>query len=328
MLECCLILAGDRAMPATIHAMPTPAAPSRLAQLIARLAPNQGYTKSAYDGVTFVHTNRAFPRMPALYEPSICIVAQGRKRAFHGRDTFVFDAQHVLAVAIPLPFEVETHATEDEPLLGLAIRVDPTLTAELALAVDEADGTAPPPPASMLATPMDARLSDALVRLCEALLSPLESTLLAPAIVREITYRVLTGEQGAALRAALTHGGPFGRIAKALRRIHAQYERDLDVATLASEASMSVAAFHARFKAVTDTSPIQYIKSIRLHQARLLMIRSQLTAAAAASRVGYESASQFSREFKRLFGNSPAEETKRLQQVFSLSQPLPFARSA
>lgn len=306
-----------------------PAAPSSpLAQRIAQLAPNQGYTRSAFDGVTFVHTNRAFPRMPALYEPSICVVAQGRKRAFHGNDTFVFDAQHVLAVAVPLPFEVETHATVDEPLLGLAVRVDPSVTAELALAIDEAGGQATPPPASMLATPMDAALADALVRLCDALLSPLESALLAPGIVREITYRVLTCEQGGAPRAALTHGGAFGRIAKALRRIHAHYDDDLDVATLARDANMSPAAFHARFRAVTDTSPIQYIKSIRLHQARLLMIRSQLTAAAAAARVGYESASQFSREFKRLFGNSPADEARRLQQVFALSQPLPFARSA
>ena len=319
-------------MTASLHPLPTSeprrASPSRLAQLIAQLAPAQGYTRSALDGVTFVHTQRAFPRMPALYEPSICVVAQGRKRAFHGKDTFVFDAQHVLAVAVPLPFEVETHATEDEPLLGLAVRVDPTITTELALAIDEAHGAAPPPPASMLATPMDAALCDALVRLCEALQSPLESALLAHGIVREITYRVLTSEQGGALRAALTHGGTFGRIAKALRRIHAQYERNLDIATLARDANMGAAAFHAHFKAVTDTSPIQYIKSIRLHQARLLMIRSQLTAAAAAAQVGYESPSQFSREFRRLFGNSPVEETRRLQQVFSLSQPLPFARSA
>jgi len=176
----------------------------------------------------------------------------------------------------------------------------------------------------MMATPMDEGLADATMRLCAALASPLEARLLAPAILREVTYRVLTSEQGGSLRAALTHGGHFGRIAKALRRIHSEYHRNLDVATLAHEANMSVPAFHSHFKAVTHTSPIQYIKSIRLHQARLLMIRSGQTAASAATDVGYESPSQFSREFKRLFGNAPAMEAKRLKNVLSISQPLSF----
>jgi AraC-like DNA-binding protein len=169
---------------------------------------------------------------------------------------------------------------------------------------------------------VDERIGDATVRLLEALLSPCESKLLGSSIVREITYRVLKGEQGGSLRAALTQGGHFGRIAKALRRIHAQYDHQLDVATLASEANMSVPAFHAHFKAVTSTSPIQYIKAMRLHQARLLIIRSGLTAATAAEHVGYESASQFSREFKRMFGRSPLEEARYLKDVLSLASPV------
>jgi len=299
----------------------------RTAELISRLCPTEGFTMTPLDGVMTMRSDGPLKRMPTLYEPSICIVAQGRKRGFHGGKTYVYDAQHFLALAVPLPFESETEASPEEPMLGLALRVDPTLTAELALAVDEAEGLAAHKPTTMMATPMDEGLCDATLRLCEALSSPLESRLLAPAIYREITYRVLTSEQGGSLRAALTQGGQFGRIAKALRRIHAQYEHNLDVATLASEASMSVPAFHNHFKAVTHTSPIQYIKSIRLHQARLLMIRSGHTAASAAVRVGYESASQFSREFRRLFGNSPAEEARRLQKVLSLSQPLSFARA-
>ena len=299
----------------------------RTAELISRLCPTEGFTLTALDGVVAMRANGPLKRMPTLYEPSICIVAQGRKRGFHGGKTYVYDAQHFLALSVPLPFETETECTAEEPMLGLALRVDPQVTAELALAVGEAHGPSPQKPTTMMATSMDEHLGDATRRLCEALCSPLEARLLGPAIFREITFRVLTSEQGGSLRAALTQSGHFGRIAKALRRIHAHYDSDLDVATLAHEASMSVPAFHSHFKSVTHTSPIQYIKSIRLHQARLLMIRNGHTAASAAAHVGYESTSQFSREFKRLFGNSPGVEAKRLQQVMSLSQPLFFTAS-
>jgi AraC-like DNA-binding protein len=234
-------------------------------------------------------------------------------------------------LAVPLPFEIETEASAEEPMLGVAIRIDLAATAELALAVDELRPQAEVRPATLFATPLDDHLGYAALRLLEVLSDPVEARLLAPGIVREITYRVLTGEQGGGLRAALTQGGHFGRIAKALRRIHAEYARPLDVATLASEANMSVPTFHTHFKAVTTTSPIQYIKAMRLHHARLLMVRSGLSAATASERVGYESASQFSREFKRLFGRSPVDETRQLKDLLDLAPPVqrvPVARHA
>lgn len=295
---------------------------ARMVDLIDRLAPDEGYTQSLLDGVTLMRSNHPLVRTPALYEPSIVIVAQGRKRGFHGGNTYVYDAQHYLVLAVPLPFEIETEASPQEPMLGIALRIDPTMTAELALSVDETQPHSDVRPRTMFATPVDERFGDATVRLLEALANPGEAKLLGPAIVREITYRVLTGDQGGSLRAALTQGGHFGRIAKALRRIHSQYDRELDVATLAGEANMSVPAFHAHFKAVTATSPIQYIKAMRLHQARLLMIRNGLTAATASERVGYESSSQFSREFKRMFGRSPIEEARHLKDVLNLAPPV------
>jgi AraC-like DNA-binding protein len=304
---------------------------ARMADLIVRLAPSEGYTLSAVDGVAFMRSNRPMVRTPALYEPSIVIVAQGRKRGFHGGQTYVYDAQHYLALAVPLPFEIETEASVEEPMLGVAIRIDVATIAELVLAVDDLRPQADVPPATLFATPLDDRLGDAALRLLEVLSDPVEARLLAPGIVREITYRVLTGEQGGGLRAALTQGGHFGRIAKALRRIHTEYARPLDVATLASEANMSVPTFHTHFKAVTTTSPIQYIKAMRLHHARLLMVRSGLNAATASERVGYESASQFSREFKRLFGRSPVDETRQLKDLLDLApsvQRVPVVRHA
>jgi AraC-like DNA-binding protein len=257
--------------------------------------------------------------MPVLYEPSICIVCQGRKRGYLGDETYIYDAQQFLVLSVPLPFEVETEATPDKPFLGIAIRIDLAVAAELLLALDETSGVAQASPKGICATPLDEPLGDATLRLLHALGSPMEARLLGPAIVREIYFRVLTGEQGGAIRAALTHQSQFGKIAKALRRIHADYDGDLDVGRLAQEAGMSVPAFHVHFKSVTQTSPIQYVKATRLHKARLLMVQENVTAAQACTRVGYESASQFSREFKRFFGRTPQEEAAFMRGALAIA---------
>jgi AraC-like DNA-binding protein len=287
----------------------------RMIALLGKLAPSEGYTLSPLASVRFMRANRAMPRTPVLYEPCIVIVCQGRKRGFLGEQSFVYDAQHFLVLSVPLPFESETEAaSEAEPMLAMTLRIDLAVAAELALALG------PPPPGiaaavGICSTEMDDVMGDAVLRLLEALLSPIEAQLLAPGIVREILYRVLTGDQGGAVRAALIQHSQFGKIGKALRRIHAGFSGDLDVPTLALEAGMSVAAFHANFKAVTQTSPIQYLKSTRLHKARLLMVQDGLSATTASNRVGYESSSQFSREFKRFFGRSPVQEAALMKNV-------------
>lgn len=288
-------------------------AQARMVQLLGTLAPGEGFTSSVLDGVKFMRTNVCTPRVPVMYEPSIVIVAQGRKRGFLGSQAFIYDAQHYLVLAVPLPFECETEATPDEPMLAISIRVDLGVIAELLMMLNDTRGPIESEPRAVYATPLDPTLSDAVLRLLESLASPHDARILGPAIVREICYRVLTGSQGDMIRAALTHQDHFGRISKALRRIHADFACDLDVPMLAREAGMSLAVFHAQFKAVTETSPMQYVKTTRLHQARLLMVHDGLNVSAAATRVGYESASQFSREFKRLFGVSPVDDVKRMR---------------
>lgn len=303
--------------------------------LVERLAPNEGYSLSALDGVRFMRSDRPLGRTPVLYEPGIVIVCQGRKLGFLGDEVYVYDAQHYLVLSVPLPFSTETQASKEEPLLAVSIRLDLATVADLALAIDAHDAArreggprdggprdgAPRDhaPLGIASTPLSGELADATVRLLRALCSPLDAQVLGPALVREIGFRVLSGEQGGALRAALAHQGRFGRVARALRRIHTDFAQALDVTHLAQEAGMSVPAFHVNFKAVTQTSPIQYIKSTRLHQARLMMIRDGLTAASASARVGYESASQFSREFKRFFGRTPVEEVRDMKASFALS---------
>lgn len=151
-------------------------------------------------------------------------------------------------------------------------------------------------------------LEDAVVRLLECLRSPVDSRVLGRQIVREIVYRVLQDQGGGALRALATRSDQFMRIARVLNRMREDYAQPLNVDALARLASMSASTFHQHFKAVTGTSPLQYSKSVRLHRARLMMVDAGQTAASVASAVGYESASQFGREFKRLFGRTPGEE--------------------
>lgn len=291
----------------------------RMSTVLAQLAPSEGYTLSALEGVRFMRSDHPLGRTPVLYEPSIVIVCQGRKRGFLGSDVYVYDAQHYLVLSVPLPFSTETEASEDEPMLAVSIRLSLTDVADLMVAIDRSETYKNEPPRGIVSTPLGGSLANATLRLLETLASPLEAQILGPAIVREICFRVLVGQQGGAMRAALAQQGQFGKVAKALRRIHADFAQSLDVTNLAGEAGMSIPAFHAHFKTVTHTSPIQYIKSTRLHQARLLMIRDGLTAASASARVGYESPSQFSREFKRFFGRSPIEEVRDMRASFTLS---------
>lgn len=289
--------------------------------LLRQLAPQEGYTASLLDSVRFMRADRQWARTPVLYEPSIIIICQGSKRAFLADKMYRYDAQHYLVLSVPLPFSAETEATSAEPLLGLAIRLDAATLARLVTQVAAADIPLAETPASIISTPVNETLADSTLRLLQALSDPLEAQVLGPARVEEICFRVLLGEQGGAVRAALTYQGHFGRIARALQRIHADWQQPLDVPHLACEAGMSVPRFHLHFKSVTQTSPIQYLKSLRLHQARLMMIRDNLTAAGAAARVGYESDSQFNREFKRMFGRTPADEARVMKRAFALLPP-------
>ncbi|MFL6709499.1 MAG: AraC family transcriptional regulator N-terminal domain-containing protein [Massilia sp.] len=286
-------------------------------ELHRQLARDDGYTDTAVAAVRLTRSTQCVAKTPVMSEPCIAIALQGRKRAFFGADVLQFDADQYLVVAIPMPFASATEATPEEPFLGLSIQVDRSTLADLMFAIDQSDNELPAAPKGMMTTRMDARLRGTVLRLLETLGSPLEAAVLGPSIVREICFRVLMGEQGAAMRAALTGQGQFGRIAKALRRIHSDYAASIDVGMLAAEASMSVPAFHVHFKSVTHCSPIQYLKSARLHQARLLMARSGMTAQAACAQVGYESPSQFSREFKRFFGRSPSQEADALRRYLA-----------
>ncbi|MGF6532772.1 MULTISPECIES: AraC family transcriptional regulator [Paraburkholderia] len=291
----------------------------RMIALLHALAPDEGYNLTALPSVRILRSNRPLSRTPVLYDPGIVIVCQGRKRGYFGDQLYLYDEHHYLAVSVPVPFSMETDATEERPLLALYLHLDFTLAADLAVQIDHEGATEHvQAPQSMMSTPMDDTMQASVLRFLEAMQRPLEAAVLGPGLLRELYFRVLTGAQGSSMREALAMRGQFGRIGRSLRLIHAGYAQPLDVMQLAEEAGMSVPSFHSHFKSITQVSPMQYVKSTRLHQARLLMVRQELTAEAASHAVGYTSPSQFSREFKRLFGLTPAAETKRMRESFAI----------
>lgn len=293
----------------------------QMTALLNQLTPFEGYNLTELADVRFLRSDRPLLRTPVLYEPGIVIVVQGSKRGFLGNDVYLYDAQHYLTVSVPVPFTMETDASASEPMLAIYLRLDFSLAAELMLQLDACHAPQVEAPKSMVSSLMDDAMQASVLRFLQVMASPLDAEMLGKAMMRELYYRVLTGAQGGTLRSALAMQGQFGKVVKALRKLHAEYDSHLDVNALAKEAGMSLPTFHSHFKTVTDTSPMQYLKSTRLHQARLLMLRNNLTASAASAKVGYESVSQFSREFKRLFGLTPVSEVARMRQNFSLPAP-------
>ena len=250
-----------------------------------------------------------------LYEPSLCLIAQGSKLVHLADEVYRYDPAQFLLVSVDLPVAGQViEASPRAPYLALRISLDPGVVGELV-----ADGASPEfrdaaPVRGLAVSPVEAPLLDAVTRLVDLLEQPRDAAVLAPLVLREITYRVLTGEQGARLRQIAAAGGPVQRIARAIRWLKDHFAESLSIDALAREVRMSASALHHHFKRVTALSPLQYQKRLRLQEARRLMLGEGLDAASAAFRVGYESPSQFSREYRRLFGAPPKKDVASLQQ--------------
>ena len=206
--------------------------------------------------MSFQRLTRSLAHSPAVYEPSIKVVGQGRIRGHLGREVFTYDAENYLVLAVPLPVECEIEASLAEPLVFMSLDLDWTVPGALRLETGPDAGTAGPVPRAVRASPLTADLREATLRLLRCLRSSaLDARVLGPAIVREILYRVLQGEQGAMLRAAVSHHGAFARVSRILALLHREYAKALNAETLARAAGMSAPAFYRRFRAVTATSP-------------------------------------------------------------------------
>jgi AraC-like DNA-binding protein len=281
---------------------------AELASLVARLTPAEGVQLSAIPGFALIRANSPSVPMPSLYEPSLCIVVQGRKRALLGDEVYMYDALNYLTVSVTLPAIGQIlEATQDRPYLCLRLGLDARLIGELLLQVGRS-GVPASTDRGLFVARTSPQLLDAVLRLTRLLEQPRDAAILAPLVMREIHYRVLTGELGHRLRELCVVDSQVHRVARAIELLRKRFTESLRIEDLAAAAHMSESSLHHRFKAVTAMSPMQFQKQLRLHEARRLMLTEGLEAAAAAHRVGYESPSQFSREYRRLFGAPPRRE--------------------
>jgi AraC-like DNA-binding protein len=261
-------------------------------------------------------TRRTAPTAPAsaTYEPSLAVVAQGRKQADLAGTTFIFDESRYLLTSLDLPVICNViEASEEVPYLSFVLKLEMPVVRDL-LARDEIQAreeTAHKP--AMATAETTAELLDACCRLVDLLNSPQDIPFLSGLIQREIIYRILRGPEGARLRGIATLGEQSHRTAKAVAWVRANYARPLRLEDLAKIAGMGVSTLHHHFRALTAMSPLQYQKQLRLHAARERMLIDGLDAASAAFTVGYESASQFNREYSRFFGQPPMRDVRNLR---------------
>ncbi len=252
-----------------------------------------------------------------VYEPCICLVAQGAKRVMLGDDEYVYDANHYLISSVGLPVVANVvEASPEVPLLGLALKLDMPMLAQMLvdsnLPVTRPVARAGNSGRGMRVSEVSMPLLNAFQRLLDLLDNPQDVPVLSPLIHKEILYRLLVGEQGHYLRQLVSAGSHVFQIAKAVDWLKNNFIQSLKVDSLARQIGMSTSTFHYHFRAMTSMSPLQYQKWMRLHEARRLMFMEHLDATSAAFRVGYESPSQFSREYRRQFGTPPLRDIKNL----------------
>lgn len=280
----------------------------KLASSVGRHVKADGVHSTRAPGLMLYRSSAPTEHDAAVYEPSLVIVVQGSKEVILASEAYRYDAAQSLLVSVDLPVTARViEASRSRPCLAIRISLDAGVVGELL-----ADGIAAPPrgsPTRGLAVMQVAPpLLDAVARLVALLDSPDDILALAPLVLREITYRLLVGPQGARLRQIASAGAPAQRIAAAIRWLKAHFADPLRIESLAKQVRMSPSAFHLHFKEVTAMSPLQYQKRLRIQEARRLMLGEGLDAAEAAYRVGYESPSHFSREYRRMFGAPPRQD--------------------
>jgi len=289
---------------------------AELIDLVQRFAPSDGLHETAIKRLHLMRASAPAHGLPSVYEPGLCIVVQGSKQAMLAGEVFRYDPLHYLVISVTLPIVGQIlEATPEKPYLCVRLNIDPR---ELTTLVLEAQASAPAANGLerglRLARVSDALL-DAVLRLLRLLCTPQDIAVLAPLAVREIYYRVLVGELGSRLRALTVVDSHSHRIARVIDLLTRDYALPVRIEDLAETAHMSASSLHHHFKQVTAMSPLQFQKQLRLHHARRLMLTEGIEAAVAGHRVGYESPSQFSREYRRLFGAPPRAEIEHVRSV-------------
>jgi len=281
----------------------------KIVSLMEKLAMEEGVNKTFLSGVNILKVSEYHPRQPLCYNQGIFIVGQGLKKVYLDNKIYEYNHDNYLVLSVPLPAECETFATEEEPLLSLMVDIDiAALNHIIGQMGDHIDHTLLKQNGKhqglflARATP---DIKDTVWRLLRALQSPAESLVIGRGIVRELLFRIMHKENASSLYALAMKNTNLSKIEKALKQIHGKYHNHIAVEKLAEMVNMSPSAFHRAFKDVTSSSPIQYLKKVRLNKALSLLVENKIRVNEAATQVGYESTTQFSREFKRYFGNTP-----------------------
>ncbi len=283
----------------------------RIAQAI-----RQDGTIEPVKGLHFNRTSSPAEPCHSVSIPAFCVIAQGSKEVLMGDNRYQYDPMHYLLATVELPIVSQIlEASKEKPYLSLRLDLDPTLVGSVMVEAGHPSSRSRAEVKAIDVSPLDANLLDAVVRLVRLLDSPAEAHVLAPLIKREIIYRLLMGEQGNRLRQIAVLGGYTHHIARAVERLRKDFNQPLRIEDIARELGMSVSGFHHHFKSVTAMSPLQFQKQLRLQEARRLMLGQNLDATSAAYRVGYDDASHFNREYKRLFGAPPMRDMERLREA-------------
>ena len=289
---------------------------ARLAVLLKAYAPHDGPFELGLPGLFAIRRSRTNAELVhGVQKSALCIVAQGAKSVMLGREVYEYDETRLIAFSVDVPVATRvTRASAAQPFLCLRIDLDPPRVAELVLKVFPHGLPRVPDTGAVSVTETDERMADAAVRLLELMGQPGDAELLAPLVVDEILIRVLRSPIGPRLaQVGLADTGTFG-VERAVSWLRSHFSQSIKVEDLADLAHMSLSAFHQHFKAITALSPLQYQKVLRLQEARNLMLSQMMDAGSASQHVGYLSASQFSREYSRYFGDSPTKDVGRLRE--------------
>ncbi|MGJ7526036.1 AraC family transcriptional regulator N-terminal domain-containing protein [Variovorax sp. GB1P17] len=287
----------------------------KLVDIVNRHVPGDGIHDSPIPGVDLIRASTPTMPMPVVYEPTLCLIAQGRKRVMLGTTAYVYDPARYLIASVDLPVMGSViEASEAAPYLCLALDLDMTVLSDLALRHSLPDESDSAPGAGMALNNTTPELLDAMARLASLLDSPGDIEALAPLVTREILYRLLVDPRNSIVRQLARADSRLSQIAKAISWLREHYGEACRIEDIADLAGMSRSTFHAHFKSVTSMSPLEFRSQLRLQEARRLMVAEAMDAAGAGFRVGYESPSQFSRDYVRMFGAPPAKDAGRLRK--------------
>lgn len=285
-----------------------------LTEIINRYSKLDGIHTTMIDGLHFYKMSELNIRLPAIYRPSLYVVVQGNKQVILGDDLFQYSQGKYLAVSIDLPLIGEvTEASKHKPYLCAQIDIDMQVMTKLAIEINAKN---PPPHKTqkgIFVDDMDAKLMDCIARLIRLLDDPTDIPYLAPILFQEIYYRLLSGAHGSSIIQTCLRGNNMQRIATAIECMKSNIAKPINIDALATMVNMSSSNFYNHFKQVTGLSPLQYLKRLRLTEARQIMFSNNSDATSTAYLVGYESPSQFNREYARLFGTPPRRDVKELR---------------